>query len=582
MIKIGNLIYLWIITYSLMLFCYYVNSTIYSYPLHLFGRIGLTGASKHSLHNSWNSKYAENHDSYPKRNYLHNDLLFNDHGSSSSSSSSESSSTSSSSPAAAAALASASASPTSSLSSALFLDDHVFDLHNTHLSHGDRLDPTSYYADWHRLLNGYGSQRCHKIPKNMTLCQNIGYDGMILPNYLQHEDLKEAVEQSQVWTSLAQTECHSDLRKFLCALYAPVCVDGHQEHLIHPCQNLCEDVRRSCLPKMLQFGFGWPDIVKCSRFPTSATRMCVPLTQQRRLRCSGCVEEPTFESAISSFCMADVVIRAQIVYINKETTSNNRSILLYLDRQARTLKLPKEYINFGRLKITVDCECNLLNELADSMHNKPTKWLIMGKISSNRAVLHVEYLSRINRSNLGLKRALKAMRRPPSQLCKLPISDRMTSTNPNNKQLNTLYHTKSPPTKRSNTMTIQKHANHPNSYVYSPSFSSLNSSNIDRTNRKIPSSMSSYQNSRKKHATRRLLVRRSQGTLNRQTESKYLKKVNRRIKDLYPVRSPLNEEYSTNSLHFQPYTQSSKPSEKLPIESEKDLFAPQTLSPWLK
>ena len=142
------------------------------------------------------------------------------------------------------------------------------------------LDPTSYYADWHRLLNGYGSQRCYRIPHNMSLCQDVGYTQMILPNYLQHEDLKEAVDQSQIWLSLAETECHPDLRKFLCSLYAPVCVDGHQERLIHPCQNLCEDVRQSCLPKMLQFGFGWPDIVKCSRFPTINSKMCIPLSQQ--------------------------------------------------------------------------------------------------------------------------------------------------------------------------------------------------------------------------------------------------------------------------------------------------------------
>lgn len=569
MTRIVCSIYLWIIIFSIILSCYYVNSTVYSYPLHIFGRIGLTGASKQPFLSSWNSKYGKNHDNYPKRNYLHNDLLFNNHDSSSSSSSSSVSS------------AAALSSPTSSLSSSLLLDNNFFDIHNTHSSNIDRLDPTSYYADWHRLLNGYGSQRCYKIPKNMSLCQNIGYNGMILPNYLQHEDLKEAVEQSQVWTSLAQTECHSDLRKFLCALYAPVCVDGHQERLIHPCQNLCEDVRRSCLPKMLQFGFGWPDIVKCSRFPTSATRMCIPLTQQRRLRCSGCVEEPTFESAISSFCMADVVIRAQIVYINKETASNNRSIQLYLDTQARTLKLPKQHINFRQLKITVDCECNLLDELTDSMNNGMTKWLIMGKISSSRGILHVEYLSRINRSNLGLKRALKAMRRPPSQLCKLPISDRLSSTNSNTNQLNTLYQTKSTPAKRYNTISTQRRVHQPNKYLHSSSFSSVNSSNIDRINRKVPSSMTFHSNPRKKHTTRRLLVRRSQGTLNKYAENKYLDNINHRSKDLYSIRTP-STEYSKSTVHFQPYMQLSKSSEKLPIESENDLFSPQTLSPWLK
>ncbi|CAH8576815.1 unnamed protein product [Heterobilharzia americana] len=450
-----------------------------------------------------------------------------------------------------------------------------------HLPLTDTLDPTSYYADWHRLLNGYGSQRCYPIPKNMSLCQNIGYDGMILPNYLQHEDLKEAVEQSQVWISLAQTECHPDLRKFLCALYAPVCVEGHQEHLIHPCQNLCEDVRRSCLPKMLQFGFGWPDIVKCSRFPTSATRMCIPLSQQRRLRCSGCVEEPTFESAISSFCMADVVLRAQIIYINKDNTSNSRSVQLYLDRQARTLKLPRERINYGHLKITVDCECGLLDETMNSLQNRLIKWLIMGKISPNRGTLHVEYLSRISRSNLGLKRALKAMRRPASQLCKLPISDKFPSTNMKHNLPNSLQHIKSTPTRRSYPNNKERYSTQSSNYFYSSPSTLLNKTHINPTVRTFPTSISSHSNSREKHATRRLLVRRSQGTLNKHTENKYVTSTNQNNNDLYPVRSALIK-YSKDSVHFKPFMQISKPEEKLPLESENDLFSPQTISPWLR
>ncbi|VDP75440.1 unnamed protein product [Echinostoma caproni] len=144
------------------------------------------------------------------------------------------------------------------------------------------VDPGTYYADWHQMLHGQGTHRCLPIPANMSLCQNVGYRRMVLPNYLQHEELKEAVDQSQVWVSLAHTECHPDLTKFLCALYAPVCVEEFPEQLIHPCSDLCEDVRQSCLPKMLQFGFGWPEIVKCSRFPASSTKMCVPLTAKKR------------------------------------------------------------------------------------------------------------------------------------------------------------------------------------------------------------------------------------------------------------------------------------------------------------
>ncbi|CAH8854772.1 unnamed protein product [Trichobilharzia szidati] len=582
MSSVAHLFYVQILIFLSIFQCYFVNSTIYSYPLQTFGRIGLSGASKQSFLGSWNSKYAEKHDDYSKGNYMNNDLLFNDHDSSSLSPTSSSSSSllpfMPSSDLSSSSLMSSSAPPLTS--SSLLFDDNTLGSHDAYSPIMDTLDPTNYYADWHRLLNGYGSQRCYPIPKNMSLCQNIGYDVMVLPNYLQHEDLKEAVEQSQVWMSLAQTECHPDLRKFLCALYAPVCVEGHQERLIHPCQNLCEDVRRNCLPKMLQFGFGWPDIVKCSRFPNSATRMCVPLSQQRRLRCSGCVEEPTFESAISSFCMADVVLRAQILYINRQNTSNSKSIQLFLDRQARTLKLPRERINYGHLKIIVDCECNLLSEAFHSLQNRLTKWLIMGKISPSRGILHVEYLSRISRSNLGLKRALKAMRRPASQLCKLPITEKLAPTGMKPNIPNPLHHVKSPPTRRSRLMMKQNQPTHLNNHFYSSSPTPLNKTHVRSTARVFPPSKLSNSNSREKHSGRRMLVRRSQGASNKHSESKYSKGTSHN-NNLYPVRSVVLE-YSKDSMHFRPLMQISKAEEKLPLESENDLFSPQTVSPWLR
>ncbi|KAF8564764.1 hypothetical protein P879_09554 [Paragonimus westermani] len=185
------------------------------------------------------------------------------------------------------------------------------------------IDPGSYHADWHRMLSGLAGRRCFPIPRNMSLCQRVGYDRMILPNYLQHEELKEAVDQSQVWVSLVHTECHPDLRKFLCALYAPVCVDEFQERLIHPCSDLCEDVRQSCLPKMLQFGFGWPEIVKCSRFPVSSTKMCIPLTDKMfcvgttLLQCEHYSQRKHFSTGVIpkvvlSFCSALVLWGATI------------------------------------------------------------------------------------------------------------------------------------------------------------------------------------------------------------------------------------------------------------------------------
>ncbi|KAL3315644.1 Secreted frizzled- protein 5 [Cichlidogyrus casuarinus] len=135
-------------------------------------------------------------------------------------------------------------------------------------------------SDWSKILSNYGSPVCHKIPDNMTLCKEVGYDKMLLPNYLQHETLEEVVQQSKVWVSLANSQCHPDLSKMLCSLYAPVCIEGHKDRFILPCRRLCEEVKRDCLPKMLQFSFSWPEFLKCDRYPEKSSGLCIEPSSQ--------------------------------------------------------------------------------------------------------------------------------------------------------------------------------------------------------------------------------------------------------------------------------------------------------------
>lgn len=129
------------------------------------------------------------------------------------------------------------------------------------------------------VANSYAYWNCHTIPPNMTLCKGVGYSRMVLPNFLQHESIREAIQQANVWVSLVNTDCHPDIQRFLCALYAPVCLKSHQEAKIPPCWEMCTDVRNACLPRMRLFGFDWPDIVKCEQFPRLAESMCIPSEQ---------------------------------------------------------------------------------------------------------------------------------------------------------------------------------------------------------------------------------------------------------------------------------------------------------------
>lgn len=121
----------------------------------------------------------------------------------------------------------------------------------------------------------YKRSNCKPIPSSLLLCRGIEYQNMRLPNLLGHESLQEVLEQASTWIPLVQKQCHSDTRKFLCSLFAPVCIDDLDE-IIQPCRSLCEKVKDSCAPVMSAFGFPWPDMLDCTRFPPD-NDLCIPL-----------------------------------------------------------------------------------------------------------------------------------------------------------------------------------------------------------------------------------------------------------------------------------------------------------------
>lgn len=68
--------------------------------------------------------------------------------------------------------------------------------------------------------------------------------------------------------------CASDLPLFLCSLYAPPCM-RHKEK-VPPCRSLCSRVRIGCESLMNRFGFSWPKMMACERFPeASPNTLCL-------------------------------------------------------------------------------------------------------------------------------------------------------------------------------------------------------------------------------------------------------------------------------------------------------------------
>ena len=97
-----------------------------------------------------------------------------------------------------------------------------------------------------------------------------GYTKMRLPNLVEHDTLHEVTQQSMSWIPLLNIKCHPDTQLFLCSLFSPVCL----ERPIYPCRSLCQSVRAGCEGRMQAYGFPWPAMLDCDKFPLD-NDMCI-------------------------------------------------------------------------------------------------------------------------------------------------------------------------------------------------------------------------------------------------------------------------------------------------------------------
>lgn len=119
-------------------------------------------------------------------------------------------------------------------------------------------------------------EKCQPVP---PFCKNLadggGYtDQMQLPNAFRHIYTREVVEAILPWQQLVG-HCHSGLRLFLCAIYAPMCVNtmidrkkSDNRLTVQVCRSFCLTVRNSCEPVMQQNNHSWPphDAFNCSTY----------------------------------------------------------------------------------------------------------------------------------------------------------------------------------------------------------------------------------------------------------------------------------------------------------------------------
>lgn len=181
----------------------------------------------------------------------------------------------------------------------------------------------------HHATSGTGrlsQPACVTIPENLTLCRGIGYNQMRLPNLLEHDTMAEVSQQATSWIPLYNLKCHPDTQLFLCSLFTPVCLD----RLIYPCRSLCDAVRLGCEGRMRNYGFPWPDMVKCDKFPVD-NDMCIGVqSTSATASCTVCQQPETYENIIDNYCRADFVIKTRVKRVKKSQLKCKKAKVLKL------------------------------------------------------------------------------------------------------------------------------------------------------------------------------------------------------------------------------------------------------------
>nr|XP_055156042.1 secreted frizzled-related protein 5 [Nyctereutes procyonoides] len=254
--------------------------------------------------------------------------------------------------------------------------------------------------------------QCLDIPADLPLCHTVGYKRMRLPNLLEHESLAEVKQQASSWLPLLAKRCHSDTQVFLCSLFAPVCLDRP----IYPCRSLCEAVRAGCAPLMEAYGFPWPEMLHCHKFPLD-NDLCIamqfghlPATAPPVTKiCTQCEMEHSADGLMEQMCSSDFVVKMRIKEIKIE---NGDRKLIGAQKKKKLLKPgPLKRKDIKRLvlhmKNGASCPCPQLDSLAGS-------FLVMGRKVDGQLLLMAVY--RWDKKNKEMKFAVKFMFSYPCSL----------------------------------------------------------------------------------------------------------------------------------------------------------------------
>lgn len=130
-------------------------------------------------------------------------------------------------------------------------------------------------------VRGDEERKCQEI--TIPMCKGIGYNLTHFPNQFNHETQEEAgLEVHQFWP-LVEIKCSTDLKLFLCSMYAPLCIPNYKKPL-PACRSVCERAKAGCAPLMAQYGFAWPERMNCNNLPVYGDKdqLCIDVNQTDR------------------------------------------------------------------------------------------------------------------------------------------------------------------------------------------------------------------------------------------------------------------------------------------------------------
>ncbi|XP_076826173.1 secreted frizzled-related protein 2-like [Clavelina lepadiformis] len=247
--------------------------------------------------------------------------------------------------------------------------------------------------------------QCKTIPSEFGLCYGMEYHRMRLPNLLGHETMKETLQQAKPWPPLVSKGCHPETQKFLCSLYAPVCMKGYEKS-IQPCRSLCEAVRDACTPVMAQFSYPWPEMLDCSRFPDAdSDQLCIPprvLTSEppEPKTCPPCRQKKVAVSIQRKFCSFDFVMRVRVKRLEFD---QGRTKITINKRSRKIIRWPSSVRKSKRnalwMQDGLHCTCNVIK-------SSKARYLVTGWKTQRGLMLHS-----ISRWNRKYKRIVKKMKK---------------------------------------------------------------------------------------------------------------------------------------------------------------------------